>query len=120
MTKIKKKLIVSGRSSLTRARDVHVPQECRFPGELLRAEVAREEGACRIVDHLEMPLQTVANVESFVAEVTLVAAFRLIAAILIDEYLFAAGDVVGGGGGLGGGRGVENLIRIELLRTEVL
>lgn len=78
-----------------------MPEKCRFPSKLFGADIALVETTCRIVNHLEMPLKTVANVEAFETEITLKAAFRLIAAVLIGENLFAAGDVVCG---VGGGR----------------
>ena len=73
-----------------------MPEKSRFPGELLGAHGAGEERARRVVDNLEMPLQAIANVEAFIAEIALVAAFRFVGAVLVGEYLLAAGDVVGG------------------------
>lgn len=54
--------------------------------------------ASRIVNDLEMPLQTVANVETLETEITLVASLGFVGALLVLDDLFAAGDVVVVGG----------------------
>ena len=74
-----------------------MPEKRRFPSELFRTDKTGEEPTRRIVNHLEMPLKTVANIEGLVADITAIAAFRFVASVLVGEYLFAAGDVVGGG-----------------------